>query len=152
MFDIVHRVGVKAPLDQVYRALATRDGVAGWWTTHTTGDSRAGGLLQTVFFTREGEKLGGFDLKVLELDPARRVLWQVADGPAEWVGTTIRFDLRQQGEFCVVLFAHEGWREAVEFMSHCSTKWATFLLSLKSFVESGRGAPSPNDVRIGDWH
>jgi hypothetical protein len=37
-------------------------------------------------------------------------------------------------------------------MDHCSTKWATFLLSLKSLVETGRGAPAPNDVRIGDWH
>ena len=67
------------------------------------------------------------------------------------VGTTVSFDLKQEGDYAIVLFKHQGWREPVEFMYHCSTKWATFLLSLKSLVETGKGAPSPNDVRIGNW-
>jgi hypothetical protein len=25
-------------------------------------------------------------------------------------------------------------------------------MSLKSFGETGKGQPSPNDVRIGNWH
>jgi hypothetical protein len=37
-------------------------------------------------------------------------------------------------------------------MSHCSTKWATFLMSLKQLVETGAGAPHPQDVRISNWH
>ena len=42
------------------------------------------------------------------------------------------------------MFRHEGWREPVEFMHHCSTKWATYLMSLKSLVETGsRGAVAP---------
>ena len=36
-------------------------------------------------------------------------------------------------------------------MHHCSTKWAIFLMSLKSLVETGKGSPGPDDVRIGDW-
>ena len=51
-----------------------------------------------------------------------------------------------------MLFRHEGWREPVEFMHHCSTKWATFLMSLKQLVETGTGAPDPRDVRVSDWH
>ena len=27
-----------------------------------------------------------------------------------------------------------------------------FDLSLKSLVETGKGAPSPEDIKIGDWH
>ncbi len=27
-------------------------------------------------------------------------------------------------------------------------KWATFLLSLKDYVETGRGRPFPNDLKI----
>lgn len=151
MVDIVHRVGIKAPLDHVYRALATREGVAGWWTTDTQGDSKIGGMLKTVF-TAGGKVLGGFDLKVLELDPGKRVLWQVVEGPAEWIGTKIGFDLKQEDDFSIVLFKHEGWKEPVEFMYHCSTKWAIFLLSLKSLVETGKGKPSPDDVQISNWH
>jgi hypothetical protein len=44
--DILHRVGIKAPLDEVYQALATREGTAGWWTTNTQGQSKIGGLLK----------------------------------------------------------------------------------------------------------
>ncbi len=151
MFDILHRVGIKASLDKVYKALATPEGVAGWWTTDTRGDNKTGGMI-TFRFTAAGHEIGAFDMKILELHPNMRVVWQVVKGPAEWVGTKVRFELRQEDDFTIVLFKHEGWKEPVEFMYHCSTKWAIFLMSLKSFVETGRGNPSPNDIRIGDWH
>ena len=149
--DILHRVGIKAPLEEVYKALTTREGLAAWWTNNTQGDSKVGAVLQ-FRFSAGGVEIGGFDMKILELRPSTRVLWQVVEGPEEWVGTKISFDLRQEGEYGIVLFKHQGWKEPVEFMHHCSTKWATFLLSLKSLLETGNGAPSPDDVRIGDWH
>ena len=151
MPDILHRVGIKSSVDDVYKALTTREGLAAWWTGDTQGESKVGGALK-FRFSADGVEIGGFDMKVLELDPARRVLWQVVDGPEEWIGTRIDFDLKQEGDYSVVIFKHEGWKEPVEFMHHCSTKWAIFLMSLKSLVETGKGAPSPDDVRIGNWH
>jgi hypothetical protein len=47
-----------------------------------------------------------------------------------------------------VLFKHANWMEPVEFMHHCSTKWATFLLSLRDFIERSAGRPVPNDLKI----
>ena len=151
MFDILHRVGIKASLDDVYKALATPQGVAGWWTTETTGDNKAGGMI-TFRFTDHGRELGVFDMTILELHPNTRVVWQVVKGPDEWVGTKIRFELKREDDFTIVLFKHEGWKEPVEFMYHCSTKWAVFLMSLKSLVETGKGQPSPTDLRISNWH
>jgi len=151
MADILHRVGIKSSLEETYKAVATREGLAAWWTTDTHGDSKVGGVLK-FRFSADGKEIGGFDMNVLELEPGKRVLWQVVEGPAEWIGTRIQFDLRQEGEYTIVLFEHNGWREAVEFMHHCSTKWVIFLMSLKSLVETGKGSPSPDDVRIGDWH
>ena len=148
MVDIIHRIGIKSSSPEgAYRALTSREGLAGWWTKDTQGRVEPGGTIRFRF----GEK-GGFDMKVVELEPLRRVVWEVVDGPAEWVGTRVRFDLRQDDGFTIVNFAHQGWREPVEFLSHCSTKWATFLMSLKSLIESGQGAPWPHDVRISDWH
>lgn len=146
MPDILHRVGIRAPLDDVYSALATRDGLAQWWTTDTRGESAIGSRVHFQFGDR-----GFFDMEVAELVPATRVLWRVTDGPAEWIGTTIRWDLKQEDGFAIVLFNHEGWREPVEFMHHCSTKWAIFLMSLKTLLEAGKGAPFPNDVEIDNW-
>jgi len=151
VFDILHRVGIKASLDKVYKALATPEGVAGWWTTDTTGDRKAGGMIN-FRFTAAGHEIGAFSMKILELHANTRVVWQVVTGPAEWVGTKIRFELKQEDAFTIVLFKHEGWKEPVEFMYHCSTKWGTFLMSMKSLLETGKGNPSPHDVKIGNWH
>ncbi|KQW44019.1 polyketide cyclase [Nocardioides sp. Root1257] len=147
MVDILHRVGVasKSP-EEVYEALTTVDGLAGWWTDRTTGDPDVGGTLEFRFIP------GGFDMEVIELEPAKRVHWQVADGPPEWVGTHVTFDLSEVDGYTIVLFKHEGWVEPGEFMHHCSTKWASYLLSLKQLVETGEGAPAPRDVMISDWH
>ena len=147
MIDIHHRVGVESPSTEgVYDALTTIDGLAGWWTTDTTGDPSLGGRLEFRFLP------GGFDMEVIDLVPGERVRWRVVDGPAEWIGTTIDWRLSRSGDHTIVLFSHAGWAEPGEFLSHCSTKWASYLLSLKALVETGAGAPSPGDVRISDWH
>ena len=146
MPDILHKVGIKSSsLNDVYKALTSIEGLAAWWTLDTHGESQIGGGLRFRFGS------GGFDMKVLELYPARRVLWQVIDGPEEWIGTKISFDLDQQGDWTIVLFKHEGWKEPVEFMHHCSTKWAVFLLSIKSLLENGKGAPHPNEIKLDSW-
>lgn len=145
--DILHRIGIKdASPEDVFHALTTPEGLAAWWTKDTTGDAMPGDTVAFRF-----SELGGFDMKVLDAT-RERVLWEVVDGPEEWVGTTIGWDISTAGDYTIVLFKHEGWREQVEFMNHCSTKWATFLLSLKEYVETGTGAPHPDDVQISDWH
>ena len=143
MVDILHRVGVKTDSpEKVYEALTTIEGLAGWWTDDTKGSTDVGGVVEFRF------PPGGFDMKVIDQKAPERVSWEVIDGPAEWVGTTVDWQLRQDGEHIIVLFKHQGWKEPVEFMHHCSTKWATYLMSLKSLVETGQGAPSPRDVHI----
>ena len=146
MVDILHRVGITAPKDGVFEALTTRDGLAAWWTDDTEGDGEVGSVLQFRF------PQGGFDMRVLDAAPGEHVLWEVVGGPEEWVGTRVSWDLRTEGDFTIVMFAHRGGRQPVEFMHHCSTKWATVLKSLKSLLETGAGAPSPRDVAISDWH
>lgn len=146
MPDILHKVGIKSSSpDAVYEDLATVEGLAKWWTIDTRGESKAGGVIQFRFGA------GGFDMKVVELAPGRHVLWQVVDGPEEWLGTKISFDIKQNDDWTIVLFKHAGWKEPVEFMHHCSTKWAVFLLSLKSLLETGKGAPWPNEVKLDSW-
>ena len=95
---------------------------------------------------------GGFDMLVLDLNAPTRVEWEVVEGPAEWIGTHVTFDIRQDGDFTMILFAQRGWAEANEFMHHCSTKWAVYMLSLKQILETGTGTPDPDDILISDWH
>ncbi|MCF2530787.1 SRPBCC family protein [Yinghuangia soli] len=146
MPDILHRVGVVAAPDAVYTALTTIDGLTGWWTDDATGDASAGGVI------RFSSIPGGLDLKVLDTRPGELVRWEVVQGPKEWIGTHIVFGLSTSGDYTIVLFKHEGWREAAEFMHHCSTKWAIYMISLKKLVETGKGDPAPHDYTISDWN
>jgi uncharacterized protein YndB with AHSA1/START domain len=143
MYDIVHRIGIKsASTTDVYTALTTVEGLRGWWTTDTEGSSEVGEVLKFRF---EG---GGFDMRVQKLEPDARVVWRAIDGPSEWIDTDIIWDLTREDDYTIVRFEHNGWRDADDFMGHCSTKWAVFLLSLKSLIESGVGSPWPHDLKI----
>lgn len=143
MVDILHRVGINASPRAVYEALTNLDRLSSWWTNDTTGETGIGGVIHFQFGDR-----GFFDMKVLELEPEKRVVWEVIEGPKEWIGTKVVWDLKPQGEGTTILFKQQGWREPVEFMHHCSTKWASFLFSLKAHLESGKGGPYPNDFLI----
>lgn len=147
MPNIVHRIGMEGTTaEAVYRAVATREGVASWWTEQVTGESTVGSVLHFDF----GK--GGPDFQVLELTPPARVRWKCVSGPEEWVDTRIRFNISRQDGETVLLFTHGGWREEAEFMYHCSTLWAYFLLGLKQFMESGRGRPyGPRFEPISRW-
>ena len=158
MVDIIHRVGIKASPADVYAALSTVDGVAGWWTRETTGESRVGGTITVRFLDdgeggkREARERGRMVLEVTRLESGRAVDWRVTDGPPEWIGTDVTFTLAPGDGQTLVLFGHRRWREATEFTAHCSMKWATFLLSLKQLAETGTGRPSPDDMKIDNWN
>lgn len=152
MVDIIHRIAIKAPISQVYAALSTVEGVAGWWTEETSGDAKPGGTIQVRFRTKTGELKGEMAFEMLELQPNEQVVWRFESGPEEWIGTDVTFALSQRDAYTVVIFGHRNWREAVEFTAHCSMKWATFLLSLRQLVEAGIGQPAPDDLKIDNWN
>ena len=127
MVDIIHRIGIKSPAAQVYKALSTIEGLANWWTDDVKGDERIGGKIEFTFRSETGEEIGKMLMEVQELNPQKDVRWRCIDGPAEWIGTDITFQLSQQDNQTIIIFGHRNWREAVEFTAHCSMKWAVFL-------------------------
>jgi hypothetical protein len=138
MPDILHRVGVNAKPDKTYAALATIAGLRGWWQSKASGNPLTGGLIN----------FGFSEMQVLAAEPNKLVHWRCTRGPDEWVGTEVIFRLEWKEDQTFILFKHANWREPVEFMYHCSTKWATFLLSLREWVEHGQGTPEPHDAKI----
>lgn len=84
--------------------------------------------------------------------PERELRWRFTDGPPEWIGTEATFELTEDGDMTILVFGHRNWAEPVEFMAHCSMKWAVFLMSLRELVETGRGRPAPEDIKIDNWN
>jgi uncharacterized protein YndB with AHSA1/START domain len=145
MVDIRHRVVVGAPMSRVYEAVSTPEGLSGWWTRDgVRGDATEGSRLEFFF----GMPAPAAVMEVTGRNPDGRVSWECVDGADEWIGTKLSFDLKQTADGTVVNFTHGEWRGSSEFMAHCSARWAYFLLSLKSLVESGRGTPFPEDLKF----
>jgi len=145
MEKIRHRVGVRAERADVLAKLTTLDGLASWWTRDVTGDATAGGKLDFCF----GRPDRCAVMEVAESSDTE-VVWNCIGGPEEWVGGVLTFELDEQGEETVLKFT-QTWREPVDFMSHCSTKWAYFLLGLKSSLETGEATPFPGDLQVSSW-
>lgn len=152
MVNIIHRIGIKSSPEEVFKALSTIKGVSHWWTEEVEGGENIGGKIQFTFRTDTGDIKGQMTMEVQQLEPQKNVRWRCVDGPPEWIGTDITFDLSVQNGQTIIIFGHRNWKEEIEFMAHCSMKWAVFLLSLREYVETGKGKPSPYDLKIDDWN
>jgi uncharacterized protein YndB with AHSA1/START domain len=142
--DILHKVGIAASPARVFQHFSTKEGLSEWWTRDTRGNPGEGGTLQFVF----GDEAYKIEFQVVSLQPDESIQWHCVDGPSEWIGTDVYIQLKPMADETLVYFRHADWREPVEFMHHCSTKWATFLLSLRAAAEGTGGRPFPDDLRI----
>ena len=142
-YTIHHEVGIKASPEAVYQALTDTKKLAGWWMSDTRGKgSKVGDVLE--FWAEDFCQ----KFEVVELRPGTLVRWKNTEGPDEWIGTEVAFELNADEKQCWVHFSHSGWRSDTGILPHCSTKWAVFMLSLKDLLEKGKGHPYPKDIQI----
>lgn len=143
MKAIKHRVGIQASAEKIYQALTTNEGLMQWWTNDVTGAGEVGAIIKFRF------NGGGPDFKVIELIENKTVRWNHSGNmPEAWMGTEVLFELKEEDNQTFVSFSHAKWQEANDFMAHCNTKWAVFLISLKEAIENNKGRPFPNDISI----
>ena len=141
MASVNHSIVMEASSERVLAAISTLDGLKSWWTTGVTGSSE---LNKVIKFDFGGS---GFDMKVVA-STENTVSWKVVAGPDEWMETPVHFEIRPHEKGCILYFSHSEWKETSDFHHHCSMKWATFLLSMKDYLEQGAGKPYPNDILI----
>ena len=142
MKDIVHKIRIQAPVAKVYRAIATLDGLKGWWTTNLDGTCRERGTLIAQF----GDEKPVMD--VVDLLDGEMVKWRCRGGVEEWTDTILTFELEEKDGVTELLFAHLGWADQTDFFAHCNTQWAVYMLSLRDFCEHDEGHPYPDHVRV----
>ena len=124
--------------EEVYNALTTSEGVQSRWTT----DAEAYPAIEShaVFrFSDSYQKT----MRVVELLPDRRVLWECIEGHNQWLGTTIAFEIEPVAGGIDLRLYHAGWEEETDLYAHCNYHWALYLGSLKSYLETGKGKPHP---------
>lgn len=142
MPDIMHTLKIQTPLDRAYQAIATTEGIRNWWTRDASLDPVVGGAGEFGFYGRR------FVVKVTidELEPQARMTWRVTN--SAWPGDVIEFDLKPEAGHTRLAFAHRGYAEADRQYASATTRWGFYLLSLKQYLESGKGAPNPDDMDL----
>jgi uncharacterized protein YndB with AHSA1/START domain len=142
MHDIMQLIKIHAPSERVYQAITTADGIRQWWTRDASIEAKAGTTGEFGFYGRR------FVAKVTveELKPTTHVRWKVAN--AAWQGNDIEFNLKADGNDTTVVFAHRGFPHADEGYASATTRWGFYLLSLKRYLETGKGTPNPGDSEV----
>lgn len=140
MATILLRVPLGADVEAktAYDALATAEGVNGWWSNHTEGPEGIGSTMKVAF----PDAPITFDFEVTEETPGERVAWRCLAGPPEWVGTDVSFDIETDGDGNTsVLFSHDGWATTKESFPFIAYSWAQILARLKKLVDTGEKDP-----------
>lgn len=133
MSNILHRVGIAAEPARVFEALRSRTGGPPRHTVMPPRAERSNSAKSTRSGPRRSE-LGGVALFR-------------SGGRLGRHGDRLPPRMARGSDLCAVQPRRLA-RAKREFMHHCSTKWATFLLSLKDLVENGESRPEPRDTKI----
>jgi uncharacterized protein YndB with AHSA1/START domain len=138
MQDIMHLVKIHASPERVYQAITTAEGIRQWWTRDATIQPKVGAAGEFGF---NGKRFVA-KVTVEELDPTTRVRWKVAN--AAWEGQDIEYSVKADGNDTILVFAHRGFRTDADYAS-AAFRWGFYLLSLKRYLETGKGTPNPDD-------
>jgi uncharacterized protein YndB with AHSA1/START domain len=138
MSSIKQEIRIAAPLGKVYTALSSQAGYRGWWNAVGEVAERVGGEAQ-LKFVKDGTPVN-MAFRIDALRPNEAVRWTcIAHDMPSWVGTTLDWQLSEQGGAVLVSFEHAGWKEAGP--EPVAQGWKHFLGSLKLYVETGTGQP-----------
>lgn len=123
MADIVQELRVKATPAQVFRTMATPQGLAQWWTKASSGEPRQGAEY-TLTFGPEYDWKG----KVARYVPDSAFEIEITRAHPDWMGTRVGSELRPEGKDGTrVRFYHTGWpAENAHWRVSCYC-WAMYL-------------------------
>ncbi len=155
MADIIHKIRIEASPQTVFNAISTPEGFKGWytiWTSYVSGNGEVGSVIRIGF----GDNKYGSNLKITKLDKDKSIELESLDendNDWSWKGTKLKFQIKEEvvemygnKKMTVVDFSHLGLKDNSPFLPEFNTRWGFFLLSLKEFIEKGKGSPVPDDI------
>lgn len=156
MPNIRHELLIGTPVEKIYNAIVTQEGLSAWWTPDTKAKPELNSIARFPFGPEYFK-----EMKITALKPSSQVKWICIKGAEEWVGTTLSFELlpgdketlsnsrpelgdqiQQQRNFdkgTLLIFHHDDWKEYTPMFAECNYTWAQFLRSLKLLCENRQG-------------
>jgi len=140
---IIKEFIIGAAPQRVWDALTKPAEIGRWWTNDLNAAPEVGSLAE-FRFGEWGDFVVRFE--VAELDEGSKVHWISRRGPApHWEGTSVTWQLTPVHNGTLVVFNHDGFAQADERYEMTRVWWEHFLVSLKSYLETGKGTPGTPD-------
>ncbi len=133
----------------VYRAITEE--MPSWWSAVTANFKKLGDEA-TVSFMPDNPSVWSFKATVLEeperielqCNKAKHSFEGMPDRNAfdEWLGTTLRFEIKAEGSGSKLLLTHIGLTPKLHCYNECKQGWDFFFKrSLKLYLDTGIGEP-----------
>ncbi len=143
MARVRHRVGIVGAISNIYRSVFEPEGLCGWWATTADGMPKIGQVLDLHF-----TDVVTLSFRIEALDENALVCLHCVSGPEPWRNCVLQFSLKRDTNQVWVELVHENEAASEEDFLYFNTKWPCYLLSLRDLIETGKGRPYPNDVKI----
>jgi uncharacterized protein YndB with AHSA1/START domain len=139
MSAIVKELTIATAPGRVFNALTKLDEIARWWTNDLSAKPEVGSLAEFRFRQRTFV----IQFEVAELDQDKKVHWITRQGPStgHWAGTSVTWQLTHVQNGTRLVFTHDGFAQVDERYEITCAWWEHFLVSLKSYLETGKGTP-----------
>ena len=136
MAAIKHLLVIQCSPEIIYSAITTTDGIANWWTVQTHVGTKVGDINIFDFGDRYHN-----EMKIFDLLPDKRIVWECVVGDKEWIGTKLIFEIEKKDNSSILRFTHSEWKEETDFFASCNFQWGYYMNSLKQYCETGNGVP-----------
>lgn len=136
MSDIFHDFPINAPVERVFAAVSTPQGLDIWWAKQSAGVPRVGAEYELGF----GE---GYDwrARVTRCVPDAEFEVEMTHADGDWIGTRVGFRLEPREGGTWVRFHHTGWPSPNDHYRISCNCWAMYLRILRRHLEHGETVP-----------
>lgn len=131
----MHNITIAAPLEKVFAAVSTEDGLKGWWAKDTKqqGDT-------FIFSFSNKQYVAKF--KITDKQENKLIRMDALEGMSkQWAKSYLLFELAERGGETVLTFTHGNWERQDQEFAMCNTNWGKLMFHLKEFTETGNPNP-----------
>lgn len=143
MPHIFHNFPINAPLEKVFAAISTPQGLDCWWTKSASGIPALGETYHLFF---EPDYNWTACVSLYQPNEAFELTMQLSD--ADWEGTKVGFRLVEKNGLTEVQFYHGTWKTDNEHFRISSYCWAMYLRLLKRYAEFGEFVPKADRLVV----
>ena len=141
MEPIVHELRVRASAQEAYKAVATEQGIKGWWAKNTDVGERAGDKVELRFTKPDMSAVMNFEISVLE--PNQKVEWTCTKNTNSiWPGSRLEWRVSEEDQGSTVDFRHSGFSAGGPPYDATVQGWQFFMESLRQYLDGGQATPS----------